>query len=483
MPPKKRAAPSGPSYAGEVFCFTGFRDKDLGDAVVAAGGSVAASMTKAVTCVVCKNGSESTKKVQDAVAKGLKLMTKTELEDELQGNGSTTAAAAAPAPKKGRTAAAAPAPKQSAQAAKSAAIVAAAASARNITKQVGCVDPIADALFDVGTEVAMDGAEIFDVALSQIDLSKNIDKYYIIQLLVTPPKKKYQNETYSVFTRWGRTGNAGQNQTSGPYDDIEDAVTEFKQKFHDKTQNDWDNRHSFKVKKNHYNLLRVDHASKAARKVAASGGQLPKWEYYVDDHVDGKVTGWYPYTADGAEAAEDLWVTFQANNQMSTRIVESGTYNYSVDLVNMTQTNVDHPGRKMRHIRRSFMGNVTQGANVGVSSASSMAVAAPVAAAASVVTATVAVTASAVSSFKAMSSAAATAMASALTVAAPKQIAAASGPLLRPVDSLCPLAKLSTVRVVEEYDLMLNQADIRKNANKFYRLQVKTAMKSSMISS
>ena len=92
MPPKKkRAQPSGPSYVGEVFCFTGFRDKELSDLVEAAGGTVAGSMTKAVTCVVCKSGSESTKKVQDAVNKGLKLMTKTELEDELKvGNESPT---------------------------------------------------------------------------------------------------------------------------------------------------------------------------------------------------------------------------------------------------------------------------------------------------------------------------------------------------------------------------------------------------------
>lgn len=339
---------------------------------------------------------------------------------------------------------------------------------------MGCVDPIADALFDIGTEVVKDGAEIFDVALSQIDLSKNMDKYYIIQLLVSPPKKKYQSDTYYVFTRWGRTGNAGQNQTSGPFDDFEDAVTEFKAKFHDKTMNEWDDRHSFKVKKGHYNLLRVDHASKAARKIAANGGQLPTWEYYVDDHVDGKATGWYPYTADGAEAAEDLWVTFQANSQMSTRIIESGMYNYSVDLVNMTQTNVDHPARKMRHIRRSFLGSVTQGANVGTSSSVSVGVSSSSAATSTLISATAAVTASAVSSFKAMSSAAATAMASALAVAAPKPMpsAASGAPPVRPVDSHCPLATKSTTRVVEEYDLMLNQADIVKNANKFYRLQV-----------
>ncbi|CAE7421430.1 Parp3, partial [Symbiodinium microadriaticum] len=332
------------------------------------------------------------------------------------------------------------------------------------------------AQLDNGTEVAVDGNDIYDVALSQIDLSKNMDKYYIIQLLVIPPKKRYEDETYAVFTRWGKTGNAGQNMTSGPYDDLEDAITEFKDKFYSKTKNDWDDRHNFQAKKNQYKLIRVDHASKAARVSAARSGQVPKWEYYVDDFVDGKAVGWYPYTADGAEGAEDLWVTYQANSAMSTRVVESGIYHYSVDLVNMTQTNVDHPAKKMRHIRRTFMGNVTQGTNVGSSTsaaAAASAVTAPMSMA--VLAATSVVASTAKSAVQAMSSAAASALALAtptpLTLATPV-VPSALAATPRPVDSLCPLASKASMRVVDEYDIMLNQADIVKNANKFYRLQV-----------
>lgn len=63
MPPKKRSRSQQPSLAGKVYCFTGFRDKELQELIVAAGGTVAGSVTKAVTDVVCKTGDENTKKV------------------------------------------------------------------------------------------------------------------------------------------------------------------------------------------------------------------------------------------------------------------------------------------------------------------------------------------------------------------------------------------------------------------------------------
>jgi NAD-dependent DNA ligase len=83
MPPKKRArAPT--SLVGKVFCFTGFRDKELQELIIAAGGAVAGTVTKAVTDVVCKNGDENTKKVTDAVAKGLNIVIREDLENELK---------------------------------------------------------------------------------------------------------------------------------------------------------------------------------------------------------------------------------------------------------------------------------------------------------------------------------------------------------------------------------------------------------------
>jgi predicted DNA-binding WGR domain protein len=154
------------------------------------------------------------------------------------------------------------------------------------TTQAGCIDATALALFP-DADVVAHGGDIYDVALSQIDVSKNMDKYYIIQLLCCPGGRKA--DRYYVFVRWGKTGSNGQNQTHGPYATVEEAIEVFEEKFEEKTKNQWSDRHSFKVKKGHYNLLRVDHTSKANRRLGK--GPVAKWEYYVDDHVDGKQTG------------------------------------------------------------------------------------------------------------------------------------------------------------------------------------------------
>lgn len=84
MAPKRKGA-TGFSANGQVYCLTGFRDKDLESKINEAGGKVASSMTKAVTVVVCKTGGEGTKKVQDAADRGLKVMTKEALETDIEG--------------------------------------------------------------------------------------------------------------------------------------------------------------------------------------------------------------------------------------------------------------------------------------------------------------------------------------------------------------------------------------------------------------
>jgi predicted DNA-binding WGR domain protein len=163
------------------------------------------------------------------------------------------------------------------------------------------------------------------------------------------------------------------------------------------------------------------------------------------------------------ESTEELWITFQANPHMSQRVVESGNYSYLVDLVKMTQTNVSHPARKVRNIRRDYNGVVTQGTATPASSVS------------------VTLNPPATSMFAAPTPAP-VAVAPPVPIPvpppppkAPRKAAAAppSGPpVARPVDSHCPLARIASVQVVDDYDIMLNQADIKANKNKFYRLQL-----------
>merc|ERR1719222_1202715 len=79
-----------------------------------------------------------------------------------------------------------------------------------------------------------------------------------------------------------------------------------------------------------------------------------KWEYYVDDGVDGKRPGWYPYVTSASDEVEELYAQHVANGcdaRTSVRLVRSGYFSYKVDLDSMTQRNT-RTG-KQRTIRRA----------------------------------------------------------------------------------------------------------------------------------
>ena len=93
-----------------------------------------------------------------------------------------------------------------------------------------------------------------------------------------------------------------------------------------------------------YEMLQLEGAAAVAERGAA------QWEYYVDDGVDGKRTGWYGYTAEGSATTEELYHTHARNAHMTQRFVASGHFTYEVDLTASTQTNTRTGTR--RQIRR-----------------------------------------------------------------------------------------------------------------------------------
>ena len=82
------------------------------------------------------------------------------------------------------------------------------------------------------THVYDDAAKVWTATLNQTSLTKNANKYYIIQLL--------QDDTnagkYWVWNRWGRVGYAGQNALKGPFTDLNRAKNEYESKLRDKTR-------------------------------------------------------------------------------------------------------------------------------------------------------------------------------------------------------------------------------------------------------
>ncbi|CAK4633310.1 hypothetical protein LEN26_010020 [Aphanomyces euteiches] len=172
----------------------------------------------------------------------------------------------------------------------------------------------------------------YNASLALVNLADNMDEFFILQAIEA-------GNRFFVFSKWGHTGTSGQTKLSGPTT-FGDARASFCEIFLEKTGNEWDNKKKFTKIDGKYDLLKETNSKQA------SGS----WEYYMDDFVDGKTTGWYPYTAEGTTQTELLYQTHQTNSAYNRRIVQSGYFKYCIDLDEMTQTNIKT--NKRRQIRR-----------------------------------------------------------------------------------------------------------------------------------
>jgi len=181
-----------------------------------------------------------------------------------------------------------------------------------------------------------------DVRLAFIDSAASADKYHVAQGLQDPtvggnPKCHY------LFQRWGDTGDRGQMQVDGPMLQSEVAVA-FAKIFEEKTGATWGS-----VKPGDRAL-----PGKYWLQQQSTPDLSAKWEYYVNDGVDRKPTGWYPYTNYASEEVEEIYAQHVANGgegRTATRVVASGHFSYTVNLATMKQQNMRT--NKVRIIRRS----------------------------------------------------------------------------------------------------------------------------------
>ncbi|CAJ1941075.1 unnamed protein product [Cylindrotheca closterium] len=317
-----------------------------------------------------------------------------------------------------------------------------------------------------------------DAMLALVNPAKNSDKFYILQLV----EEENVDNKFHLYMRWGRTGTSGQAQIED-FDDFDKAYAAFDEKFKAKTKLPWAERQEAAAQdETHYhfvghNMFNMDehYVSSAGQDNASEDN--PKWQYWVGDGVDGKEDGWYDYDATGGAQVERLWREFQnllASTQqqheatyVAVRIVASGVWNYAVDLVNMTQTNVTHANHTQRFIRR-FTGGDDNGPPAAVTST------APV----------VPVTPSSSNTTTNLKTPPVTTSSSAAAVITPAQRNLFSTPKQSagpPVDDLISVVgkNASDYTVVESgenpgtwYDVVLNQCNIGGNNNKYYRLQM-----------
>lgn len=191
---------------------------------------------------------------------------------------------------------------------------------------------------------ALSGAKLLDhVKLVLVDPAANSDKYFVAQVVRAATG-------HFLITRWGRTGTDGQAQLSEPCS-LAAAQAALATKFKEKTGNALEARAAgaFAPKPGKYALL-VNSVTPVSGR--GPGGRM-LWQYYVDDGVDGKPTGWYDYFESAALLVEGVHAEWSTNPSLNVRCVQSGHFAYRVDFNRMTQTNVTHAARKQRLIRRN----------------------------------------------------------------------------------------------------------------------------------
>lgn len=81
-----------------------------------------------------------------------------------------------------------------------------------------------------------DSGLIWDATLNQTDSRQNNNKFYRVQLIVSPDQTEYV-----TWTRWGRVGEFGQFSSWG-HGPLESAKAAFEKKFKDKSGLKWENR-------------------------------------------------------------------------------------------------------------------------------------------------------------------------------------------------------------------------------------------------
>ncbi|XP_022689274.1 poly [ADP-ribose] polymerase 2-like [Varroa jacobsoni] len=100
--------------------------------------------------------------------------------------------------------------------------------------------------------IYVEKGDVYDVMLNQTNVEFNNNKYYLLQLA-----KANNRNQYYVWFRWGRVGKKGRNNLIPCADDLDKAKGIFKQKFFDKTCNEFDERHGFVKVKGKYDLVQV----------------------------------------------------------------------------------------------------------------------------------------------------------------------------------------------------------------------------------
>ncbi|CAB9514117.1 polymerase 2 [Seminavis robusta] len=143
----------------------------------------------------------------------------------------------------------------------------ASASSVAATGGVGTVDDAASSGLKSCGKIYQD----YNVMLNQTNLDHNNNKFYKIQLI-----ESSSGNNYTVFTKWGRVGEAGKTQEQGPFADVDAGIKEFAKKFRSKTANKWEDyqedKDSFQSKTGKYTVVEMEQDAAAAAAMVENVG-------------------------------------------------------------------------------------------------------------------------------------------------------------------------------------------------------------------
>ncbi|KAL0951402.1 hypothetical protein HGRIS_008098 [Hohenbuehelia grisea] len=119
---------------------------------------------------------------------------------------------------------------------------------------------------------------VWDAMLNQTDIGANANKFYVLQLL----HPNSSNSQCVLFTRWGRVGENGQNQTKGPFP-ASQAIIEFKKQFKAKAGVAWEARVGMTAKKGKYFWIERDYNDEEEDDKQEEGSKKKKEEDPIPD--------------------------------------------------------------------------------------------------------------------------------------------------------------------------------------------------------
>ena len=127
------------------------------------------------------------------------------------------------------------------------------------------------------------GTEVYNAMLTDVNLAKGLNRYYVLQALEVAGRFQFfrhegkvgqeveESVTWAPWSYHSWDSMDRENYKVYPQSSQREAVALFKKWFEKKTGNDWDERHDFRKKPNHYSFVELSTVNKSQINAASAG--------------------------------------------------------------------------------------------------------------------------------------------------------------------------------------------------------------------